>query len=68
MNHFNRAELYYQLSNCYFLLGNEVKGKANFEKARELDPSLQVEMFKKYPILENKANFGMSKSEIEKKQ
>lgn len=68
LKHFNRAELYYQLSNCYFLLGNEVKGIANFEKARELDPSLQVEMFKKYPILENKANSGMSKSEIEKKQ
>ncbi len=54
LKHFNRAELYYQLSNCFYLLGEEENGEAAFKKASEMNGSLQVEMFKKYPILENR--------------
>lgn len=52
--HFNRAELYYQLSNCYYLLGNEEMGQKMFQRAFEMNATLQLEMFKKYPILENR--------------
>ncbi len=54
LKHFNRAELYYQLSNCYYLLGDEKMGNNAFKKASEMNASLQMEMFEKYPILENK--------------
>lgn len=53
LKHFDRAELYYQISNCYYLLGNETMGKKMFAKASQMNDSLQSEMFKKYPILEN---------------
>lgn len=66
LNHFNRAELYYQLSNCYYLLGEEEMGLNAFNKASEMNASLQVEMFKKYPILENKYNHP-SKKGLKKK-
>ncbi|MBA5628312.1 tetratricopeptide repeat protein [Moheibacter lacus] len=58
LKHFNRAELYYQLSNCFYLLGEEENGEAAFKKASEMNESLQVEMFKKYPILENRFQIG----------
>lgn len=67
LKHFEKAELYYQLSNCYFLLGNESKGKLNLEKAAQMNASLQEDMFKKYPILENKMDGFLSKSSIKKK-
>lgn len=54
LKHFNRAELYYQLSNCYYLLGNDDLGKLMFQKASDMNASLLSEMFKKYPILENR--------------
>lgn len=54
LKHFNRAELYYQLSNCYYLLGEEEMGNSAFKKAAEMNAELQFEMFEKYPILENK--------------
>lgn len=54
LKHFNRAELYYQMSNCFYLLGEEEQGDAAFKKASDMNKSLQVEMFKKYPILENR--------------
>lgn len=66
LKHFNRAELYYQLSNCYYLLGEEEMGLNAFNKASEMNASLQVEMFKKYPILENKYNHP-SKKGLKKK-
>lgn len=62
LKHFNRAELYYQLSNCYYLLGEEENGAAAFKKASEMNDSLKVEMFKKYPILENKQSLAGRKS------
>lgn len=54
LNHFNRAELYYQLSNCYLLLKQEQEGKEAFQQAVELDESLKIEMLEKYPILQQK--------------
>lgn len=62
LKHFNRAELYYQLSNCYYLLGEEEMGNSAFQKASEMNASLQVEMFQKYPILENRQTSGGKKS------
>lgn len=59
--HFNRAELYYQLSNCYYLSGEEQLGKGMFLKALEMNASLQLEMFKKYPILENRFKISNKK-------
>ena len=67
LKHFNRAELYYQLSTCYYLLGEEEMGKQSFKKASEMNASLQVEMFKKYPILNTKFNTLGSKRSIKKK-
>lgn len=67
LKHFNRAELYYQLSTCYYLLGEEEMGKQAYKKAYEINASLQVEMFKKYPILDTKCNSTSSKRKIKKK-
>ncbi|MBP6575943.1 MAG: tetratricopeptide repeat protein [Chryseobacterium sp.] len=46
-----RAELYYQLSNCYFHLKNETEGVAQLKKALDLDPSLSKDMQQKYPSI-----------------
>lgn len=46
-----RAELYYQLSNCYFNLKNESEGVLMLEKALKLDPSLSKDMQQKYPFI-----------------
>lgn len=54
LKHFNRAELYYQLSNCYYQIGREEEGNLAFKKAAGMNGGLQSEMFKKYPILENR--------------
>src|SRR5690606_23546370 len=61
LKHFNRAELYYQLSNCYYLLGEEEMGMNAFKKASDMNASLQVEMFEKYPILENRIKYSTKK-------
>ena len=47
----HRAELYYQLSNCWFNLKNEAEGLQALEKALELDGSLVDDMKKKYPFI-----------------
>ena len=62
LKRFNKAELYYQLSNCYYLLANEKEGKKAFDKASEMNSSIQKEMFEKYPILENKLKISAQKS------
>lgn len=67
LKHFNRAELYYQLSNCYYLLGDEENGKKTFHKASEMNASLQIEMFQKYPILENRYQLIHSRKKQGKK-
>jgi len=47
-----RAELYYQLSNCYFnLKNNDGEGVLALEKALQLDPSLSKDMQQKYPFI-----------------
>lgn len=47
----NRAELYYQLSNCYFHLNNQKEGKNVLAVALELDPNLLEDMQQKYPFI-----------------
>lgn len=56
LENFQRAELYYQLSNCYYLDNQEDKGLIAFRKAIELDESLRLEMYKKYPYLKRKTS------------
>ncbi len=51
IRHHNRAELYYQLSNCFFNLKDQDKGIESLQKALELDPSLVKDMQKKYPFI-----------------
>ena len=45
----NRAELFYQLSNCYYNLKDEKKGREALRLALELEPSLAEDMLLKYP-------------------
>jgi tetratricopeptide (TPR) repeat protein len=49
----NRAELFYQLSNCYFHLNNQKKGRNSLAKALELDPQLLDDMQQKYPFIKD---------------
>ncbi len=51
----HRAELYYQLSNCFFNMKNEQEALENLQKAYELDASLLKDMQQKYPYLKGKA-------------
>ncbi len=53
ITHHNRAELFYQLSNCYFHLKKQSEGLQALEKAMELDSSLLQDMALKYPYLSN---------------
>ncbi|KIA84584.1 hypothetical protein OA84_03500 [Kaistella solincola] len=52
----NRAELYYQLSNCYFHLNNQKKGRNSLAKALELDPQLLDDMQQKYPFIKEEVD------------
>lgn len=47
-NHY-RAELFYQLSNCFFHLKMEENAKQMLEKALSIDPTLYEDMQMKYP-------------------
>jgi len=49
----HRAELFYQLSNCFFNLKDQDKGTESLQKALELDPSLAKDMQKKYPFIKD---------------
>jgi len=60
-NH-HRAELYYQLSNCYFNLKNQDKGAESLNRALDLDPSLVQDMQKKYPYLKDEIKRGKTKA------
>ncbi|MBP1166589.1 MULTISPECIES: tetratricopeptide repeat protein [unclassified Chryseobacterium] len=51
-NH-HRAELFYQLSNCFFNLKDQDKGMEALQKALDLDPSLVKDMQKKYPFIKD---------------
>lgn len=51
----NRAELYYQLSNCYFQLNNQKEGRNILSIALGLDPNLLEDMQQKYPFIKEEA-------------
>ncbi len=60
---FQRAELFYQMSNCYFHLQEEQKAKYYLEIALDLDPSLLRDMQQKYPHIKDKMKEKSSKKE-----
>lgn len=51
-----RAELFYQLSNCYFHLKKKKDGINALKKAMELDSSLLEDMQQKYPFITEEIN------------
>ncbi|MBF8457923.1 tetratricopeptide repeat protein [Kaistella sp. G5-32] len=51
----NRAELFYQLSNCYFHLNNQKDGRKALSVALELDQDLLEGMKQKYPFIREEA-------------
>ncbi|WP_407404028.1 tetratricopeptide repeat protein [Chryseobacterium sp.] len=61
----DRAELYYQLSNCYFNLDNLEKGGEMLENALERDASMMTDMQKKYPYI--KEEVKKAKARVRKK-
>lgn len=52
-HHKQRAELYYQLSNAYFYIGNINLAKEVLKVAQSLNPDLISDMQKKYPFIKN---------------
>lgn len=50
-----RAEIFYQLSNCYFHVNNPKSGRSALAKALKLDPQLLEDMKQKYPFLREEA-------------
>lgn len=56
-----RAELYYQLSNCYYNLREDSKGLDALTIAMELDPSLAEDMQQKYPYIKDEMKKVKSK-------
>lgn len=48
-----RAELYYQLSNCYLQMNNPKEGRKALSKALELDRNLLEDMQQKYPYIKD---------------
>lgn len=59
---FNRAELYFQISCCEYLLNHNEKGLRNFNIANALNPKLTADMMNKYPILKMKTGIRSSNS------
>lgn len=57
LKRFERAELYYQISCCEYLLNRNKKGLSSLLRAKKLNPKLMDEMFTKYPILKIKTKF-----------
>lgn len=56
-----RAELFYQLSNCYFNLKNQEEGKNMLEIAVKIDPVILEDMEQKYPYLRNQLKTSKAK-------
>ena len=46
-----RAELFYQLSNCFFILKEEKEGLKYLDKAKKLDATIALDMEEKYPFM-----------------
>ncbi len=65
LKHHYRAELFYQLSNCYFNLKDHENGGESLENALELDPSLITDMQKKYPYIKDEVK--KAKAKVKKK-
>ncbi|MCD1115518.1 tetratricopeptide repeat protein [Chryseobacterium turcicum] len=65
LKHHYRAELFYQLSNCQFILKNNELGSEALEKALELDASLITDMQKKYPYIKDEVK--KAKAKVKKK-
>ncbi|MBW8362561.1 MAG: tetratricopeptide repeat protein [Kaistella sp.] len=57
----HRAELFYQLSNCYFHMNNKKEGNKALATALELDPNLLEDMQQKYPFIKDEAGKTKSK-------
>ncbi|MFZ4931666.1 tetratricopeptide repeat protein [Chryseobacterium sp. Mn2064] len=66
IKHHYRAELFYQLSNCYFNLKDQEKGVESLQKALDLDPSLVKDMQKKYPFIKDEVK-KVKASKVKKK-
>lgn len=66
LRRFERAELYYQISCCEYLLNNNNKGFTNLLRAKKLNSKILDEMLAKYPILRIKNNVGLNKKKITK--
>ena len=49
-----RAELFYQLSNCFFILKEEKEGLKYLDKAKKLDATIALDMEEKYPFIKRK--------------
>lgn len=52
LNTHSRAELYYQLSNCYFNLNDSENGREALKKALLKDPTIAEDMQMKYPEIQ----------------
>lgn len=52
----NRAELFYQQSNCYLHLNNQKDGRKSLAVALELDPKLLDDMQQKYPFIKEEVD------------
>ncbi|MDX8575447.1 tetratricopeptide repeat protein [Elizabethkingia sp. HX WYD] len=57
-----RAELYYQLSNCYFNLKRDTEARATLDQALRLDPTLMKDMQMKYPYIDAEIEKERSKT------
>ncbi|MDO5655356.1 MAG: tetratricopeptide repeat protein [Flavobacteriaceae bacterium] len=63
LKRFEKAELYYQISCCEYLLNDNKKGLATFLRAKKLNPKILSEMYSKYPILKLKTNISLQEPE-----
>ncbi|MBV8327141.1 tetratricopeptide repeat protein [Chryseobacterium sp.] len=61
-----RAELYYQLSNCFFNLKDQNKGMEALQKALDLDATLVKDMQKKYPFIKDEVKKVKATNKVKK--
>ncbi len=57
----DRAEIYYQLSNCYFHIKDLEKGRNALNEALQRDPQLLDDMKQKYPFIKEEADRSKAK-------
>jgi hypothetical protein len=62
----HRAELFYQLSNCFFNLKDQDKGMECASESIGSDPSLAKDMQKKYPFIKDEVK-KVKASKVKKK-